>query len=83
MEKTRDERLWTHVRFGLLLFFCSVSLVTLLSKYVLRVPVVESERLIQSIHEANQIFKEQEWKKLEMSVYGRMCALGYCSSFAR
>ena len=59
MEKTRDERLWTHVRFGLLLFFCSVSLITLLSKYVFRVPVVESEHLIQSIHEANQISKKK------------------------
>ena len=67
MEKTRDERLWTHVRFGLLLFFCSVSLVTLLSKYVFRVPVVESERLIQSIHEANQIFKEQETSAGQLS----------------
>ena len=30
-----------------------------------------------------RIKQEQEWKKLEMSVYGRMCALGYCSSSAR
>ena len=60
MEKTRDERLWTHVRFALLSFFTSVTLLLLLGKYVLRVPVVESERLIQSIHEANEIFKEQE-----------------------
>ena len=52
MEKTRDERLWTHVRFALLFFFTSVTLLLLLGKYVLRVPVVESERLIQSIHEA-------------------------------
>ena len=34
---------------------------------MLRVPVVESERLIQSIHEANQIFKEQETSAGQLS----------------
>ena len=45
MGKTRDERLWTHVRFTLLFFFTSVTLLLLLGKYALRVPVVESERI--------------------------------------
>lgn len=59
MERTKDEHLWTNVRFGLLLIFATTVTLTILGKYILPVPVVESQALIQYIHQSEQTLDEQ------------------------
>ncbi len=59
MKKTNDERLWTNVRFGLLLAFASIVIFTILGKYVFRVPIVESQSMIQYIKQSEQVIDEQ------------------------
>lgn len=60
MERTRDERLWTNVRFSLLLAFGLVATFVVLSKYIFTIPVVESTALIGYINESEQTFEQQE-----------------------
>lgn len=59
MEKTNDERLWTNVRFWLLLTFSGVITLTILSKYIFRVPIVESNRIISYINQSEYVFAKQ------------------------
>lgn len=60
MEQANDERLWTNVRFWLLLTFSTVVILTLLAKYTFRVPVVESKALITYIDQSERVFDVQK-----------------------
>lgn len=60
MEQVNDERLWTNVRFWLLLLFSTVIILTILAKYMFRVPVVESKTLIAYIDQSERVFNVQK-----------------------
>ena len=60
MEQANDERLWTNIRFWLLLVFATVVILTLLAKYTFRVPVVESKALISYIDQSERVFDVQK-----------------------
>lgn len=60
MKKTNDERLWANVRFGLLLAFASIVLLTILGKHIFHVPIVESQSMILYIKQSEQVLDEQK-----------------------
>ncbi|MBM6671797.1 MULTISPECIES: type VI secretion system TssO [Bacteroidaceae] len=57
---TRDETIWTNIRFTLLLVFSVAVIFILLVKYVFDVPMEESSDLIKDINHSETVFEQQK-----------------------
>lgn len=57
---TRDERIWTSVKFTLLLLFSVTLMYILLCKYVIQIPMFETDLLIKNIDGSEEILTDQK-----------------------
>ena len=57
---TRDERIWTSVKFTLLLLFSVTLMYILLCKYVIQIPMFETDLLIKNRDGSEEILTDQK-----------------------
>ena len=60
---TKDENIWTGIKFVLLLVFSVALVYILLCKYVVHIPVSKTDLLIKEINESEAILADQKrWR---------------------
>ncbi|RQD99932.1 type VI secretion system TssO [Prevotella intermedia] len=65
---TRDEKLWSTIKFTLLLSFSVILLFILLCKYVTPIPVSVTENVVKEINDAEAILNDQRQMAEQMNV---------------
>lgn len=65
---TRDEKLWSTIKFTLLLSFSVILLFILLCKYVTPIPVSVTGNVVKEINDAEAILNDQRQMAEQMNV---------------
>lgn len=65
---TRDEKIWSIIKFMLLLLFSVAMLYILLCKYVIPIPVSVTGNAVKEINEAETILADQKQMAVQMNV---------------